>query len=124
MININIWVALAIIFIHWVADFVCQTKWQAENKSNDNEALFMHVCSYTGVFSIPALCYLGICPGYVFLLITFWMHILTDYFTSRWTTKLYLAGKTRAFFKVVGLDQVLHYIQLFLTFQLMSQWKV
>ena len=43
---------------------------------------------------------------------------ITDYFTSKWTAKLYAKGNIGSFFIVVGLDQTIHFSTLFLTLYL------
>ena len=94
--------------------------YQAKNKSTSNEALLDHAVSYIAVWWV-ALCIYGLITDIPtrliwFIPITFICHFATDYFTSRLNTKLWKAGKTHNFFVSIGFDQVLHYIQLFLTF--------
>lgn len=114
-----------IIFVHWVADFVFQTHWQAINKSKNNLALTMHVSTYAVSWLLPmsVLFYVGpydaigcLFAGLFFAMLTFMFHWVTDYFTSRLNSKLWAKGDTHNFFVSVGFDQVLHYIQLFLTY--------
>lgn len=140
---INIWIVLIIIFIHWIADFLIQTDWQAKNKSSNNSALLLH----TGIYSLVWLPFSIILfgnLGYLFILITFICHTITDYFTSRLNTKLVpkreLVGNSRNtngiecnifaiskneswhnFFVSVGFDQVLHYTQLLLTYYYLTK---
>ncbi len=101
-----------ILLIHWLADFVLQTDWQAKNKSSNNYALLTH----TGVYSLIWLVILG--P--MFALITLVAHTITDYFTSRLNKYLWEKGDVHNFFVSVGFDQILHYVQLFLTYQLLK----
>ena len=54
-----------------------------------------------------------------FPLITFITHTITDYFTSRLNSRLWAKGDVHNFFVSVGFDQVLHYVQLFLTYQIL-----
>lgn len=85
---------LSIIFIHWFADFVLQTDWQAKNKSKNNKALLSHTWTYSLVWYTIGVFYAMSDPNYVpwsltlFVLITFVAHTLTDYFTSRLNSKL------------------------------------
>jgi hypothetical protein len=51
--------------------------------------------------------------------ITFIFHTITDYFTSRLNSKLWKKGDVHNFFVSIGFDQVLHYVQLFLTYKLL-----
>ena len=110
---------LIILFIHWVADFLLQTKQMATMKSKDTNWLLIHVAVYSftwffiGAFFDPL-------KSALFFVITFMCHFITDYFTSRWTSKLYRDSKFYgfpSFFSVIGLDQWIHYAQLFLTYE-------
>ena len=122
----GVFLILWIIFAHWVGDFVCQTHWQASNKSKNWNALARHVVTYTLCMTIliaPAI------PGWhllptqgagnrlaVFFAVTLVAHFVTDAITSRITSRLYAKQDWHNFFVVVGFDQVLHYAQLFATF--------
>jgi hypothetical protein len=118
---------LSIIFIHWFADFVLQTDWQAKNKSKNNKALLSHTWTYSLVWYTIGVFYAMSDPNYIpwsltlFVLITFVAHTLTDYFTSRLNSKLWAKGDVHNFFVSVGFDQVLHYAQLFGTFYLLTK---
>ena len=107
---------LCLLIIHWVADFIFQTHWQATNKSKNNIALSSHVAVYTAclmVFS-PFLFGLSLAT-FSFVLINGLLHFVTDYFTSRATSKLWAVGDTHNFFVIVGLDQLIHQFTLGLT---------
>lgn len=113
-----------ILIVHFIADFVCQTDWQAKNKSSDNVALISHTAIYSFVWFIPVIVLCIIknpnLPRYssiLFVLITFFCHTITDYITSRENKKLLEKGNTHEFFIGVGVDQVFHYVQLFLTYR-------
>lgn len=97
---------LGILATHFVADFVLQSDWMALNKSKRNSILALHV----GIYST---CFLWLGPLYAGLNLV--AHFVTDWMTSRWTSRLYKAGKRHWFFVVIGLDQVAHYVVLFLT---------
>jgi len=111
-----------ILLVHWIADFVCQTDWQAKNKSTNNKALLEHVCVYILIWTFPSLYIFGYTPQHsIFILITFAAHFITDYFTSRLNTKLLVENKVHNFFVSVGFDQILHYAQLVLTYYMLVQ---
>ncbi len=101
-----IWLVLAIIVTHFIGDFFLQSDWMATNKSKRNSVLAIHV----GIYST---CFLWLGPVYAGLNCV--AHFLTDWVTSRWTSRLYKAGKSHWFFVVIGLDQVVHYTALLLT---------
>lgn len=121
MINI----LLFLIFIHWVADFFCQTEKMATNKSKNNFWLSAHIFTYT---TITVACWLllffmtswlvlpWVTCMHMFIYI-FLMHWITDYITSRITSSLYAKQDYHNFFVVIGFDQVLHYIQLFYVYK-------
>lgn len=55
--TIKVYEIIVILLIHWIADFVCQSNWQAQNKSSNNKALLSHITTYTIVWfiSLPFL---------------------------------------------------------------------
>lgn len=114
-------IILLILFIHWVADFVCQSDWQAKNKSKNNEALLNHVFIYSALtlmaWSLFGFVNKGIYCSLAIFLITFICHFITDYITSRINSKLYAQGKIHYFFVSIGFDQLLHYAQLFFMYE-------
>lgn len=131
---------IAIIIIHWIADFIFQAEEWANNKSKSNGHLFAHVSMYTmiwallGGFIFASPCDasgFGYCvdtPKFLaFLGVTFVAHFITDYATSRIVSRKF-ANKEYGSpipnfgaFTVIGFDQVLHYTQLFLTFYYLSK---
>lgn len=112
-----------ILLLHFIGDFCLQTKWMAESKSKNWEALTAHVFVYcltlfcgigvTGMFSINDLCR--------FAIINFIIHLVIDSITSR-CTKIALEHKNmHVFFAIVGFDQFLHNVTLLLTTQHLLQ---
>lgn len=115
-----------ILFVHWIADFVLQTDKQAKGKSKNWSDLLEHTICYSLAWCIPLCFWLYITDNikvidlfhlWFFIFITFISHTITDYFTSRLNTKLWQQGKTHQFFVSVGFDQLLHYFQLFITYE-------
>ena len=124
-------IALYLVLLHFLGDFVCQSDWMAINKSKRWDALTAHVAIYT------AIILLGTGFNLSFALITFGAHFATDAVTSRisraWFPFVQLPGRAASgkalyvdyegvglrsrhnFFTMIGFDQVLHYAQLFLT---------
>jgi hypothetical protein len=127
---------ILITVIHWIADFVLQTDKEAKGKSKNWSDLLSHTVTYSFVWFIVGIVYMFFNiiweDGYMeqngtllincmvyFPLITFITHTTTDYFTSRLNSRLWAKGDVHNFFVSVGFDQVLHYVQLFLTYQIL-----
>lgn len=114
-----------IIVIHWVTDFVLQSDEDAKGKSKYAKNLLNHTVSYSVLWFTPLVIYYAVINAYNtigfhlafdFVVITFIFHTITDYFTSRLNAKLWEEKKVHNFFVSIGFDQVLHYVQLFITF--------
>lgn len=111
-----------ILIVHFVADFIFQTDQQAKAKSKNWKDLLSHTGIYSLIWLIPSLIIffnqseIGIIKSLLFVLMTFICHTITDYFTSRLNSKLWAKGDVHNFFVSIGFDQILHYIQLFLTY--------
>jgi hypothetical protein len=124
-------IPLSLLVVHFIGDWLLQTNWQALNKSKNNEALTMHVLVYS-------LCFLP--WGLGFASFTFLAHWVTDYFTSRCGAKLWFIdlytkegvetlgpgemfatvnmAKRKAFWIMIGTDQLIHFVTLALTYKL------
>lgn len=109
---------ICLLVVHWFGDFVLQTHWQASNKSKRNDALAAHVGVYTFTLAVGTL--LIFSQGRnsriaIFFLLNGVLHLVTDYFTSRASSKLYAKQDWHNFFVVVGFDQLIHQVTLALT---------
>lgn len=123
-----IWSILFILFVHWVSDFVLQTHNMSTKKNSSNYYLSVHVGVYTFttivmwviVFAFTSIhiSSLGVFLSFLTIFISHW---ITDYFTSRLTSRLYKEERYHDFFVVIGFDQVLHYSQLLITFNYLLQ---
>lgn len=105
-----------LLVVHWLADFVCQTHWQASNKSKNFQALARHVLSYTAILMAYSVGFFGL--SYIvlyFAALNGTLHLITDFFTSRWTSALYAKQDWHNFFVVIGLDQLIHQLTLAVT---------
>ena len=128
----------SIIVIHWIADFILQDEKWALGKSKNWKDLLLHTYTYSLIWLIPLIT-IKLYGGYDllnkvfggpnilwFFPITFICHTITDYFTSRIVSKKFAEGKYGSAipnfgaFTIIGFDQVLHYIQLFLTYELLK----
>ncbi len=112
-----LWQFIVILAVHWVADFVLQTHWQASNKSKNLEALSRHVGVYTisMMFAIPFI-FPDHDRGWVlFIAANGVLHFATDYCTSRISSRLYAKQDWHNFFVVIGFDQLIHQTTLAVT---------
>lgn len=118
-------IVMGVIITHWFADFVLQSDEDAKGKSTSWKHLLSHTIDYSAVWATISLglVYFVNLPSIFlwFAPITFVLHTLTDYFTSRLNSKLWGAGRVHDFFVSIGFDQILHYAQLFGTI-LFLQW--
>jgi hypothetical protein len=116
MITNPIWQIAALLAVHWVADFVLQTHWQATNKSKSLSALGQHIATYGAVLAVGTTIIFWSSPwGPLFVLINALAHMGTDYVTSRITSRLWVQQRWHDFFVVVGLDQLVHHLTLIVT---------
>lgn len=117
-------IVLILLIIHYIADYVFQPHRIGANKWNNFDLLTEHVFTYTiifwfiGTFSavLLHLSYNDTIKVLYFCIITFICHLTTDYFTSKWTHRLYEEQKYHNFFLVLGFDQLLHFTQIILTY--------
>jgi hypothetical protein len=100
MFHPSLFMAIVVLWIHFISDFILQTDEMAKGKSSSNRILTRHVLTY-GVFF---LVYFG--PAYA--LVNCILHWFTDYFSSRATSKLWKENRVHEFFVVIGLDQAIH----------------
>jgi hypothetical protein len=121
--SLNLFEIFGILLAHGYFDFVLQTDEQAINKSKDNKFLTEHVITYSIGWLWLSIIYLLLFKDFhilLFPLITFVCHWITDYFTSRINAKLWTANKRHEFFVAIEIDQLLHYLQLFITYYLLK----
>lgn len=110
-----------IILIHYLADFGLQTHEQATKKGEGNDPwnkwLFFHVGVYTFVWFIAVLPFFK-WEAFRFAIITFTLHYIVDWLTSRIGKPFWKNQDFHNGFVTVGFDQVLHYLSLWYTFKL------
>jgi hypothetical protein len=118
-----------VICVHYVADFIFQAEKWATTKSKSNLSLLSHVSVYSTLWILPSYgesreWYLY--STILFFILTFLSHFITDYITSRIVSEKFSSGKYGSpipnfgAFSIIGLDQVLHYAQLFTTLYLLT----
>jgi hypothetical protein len=94
-----------LLFCHWVADFICQTDWMAQNKSHDVKALIIHCLVYGAVMGTMMF-------NIQFGFWCFMLHVPVDFVTSKINKKLWDDKNIHWFFVSVGFDQWIHAVVL------------
>ena len=113
---------IALLAIHWLADFVLQSQWMSVNKSKRLDALASHVATYTGILFVGSALVFGVremAPLVLFVGVNGILHLATDFVTSRITSRLWQQQREHLFFVAVGFDQLIHQITLVAT-----QWLI
>jgi hypothetical protein len=100
-------IILALVWIHFVSDFLLQSDKMAINKSKSWKWLGIHCVTY----STPFLIF-----GWRFALVTLAFHFVTDAITSRGTAYLWKREMRHWFFSLIGFDQAIHLSTLILTY--------
>jgi Protein of unknown function (DUF3307) len=92
-------IPLIVLAVHFVADFLLQSSYMAENKSKSWRALAWHVTVYAACFT----------PwGLPFAAATWVTHFVTDAVTSRVNARLWESKRWHWFFVGIGADQLVH----------------
>ncbi len=105
---------IIIFWLHFIGDFLLQTKYMSLNKSKKIKVLTWHCI----VYSLPFFSFSWIYSfwfGYKYAILAGLLHFPIDYITSKVTSKLYEINEIKWFFTVIGLDQAIHMTILFLT---------
>lgn len=114
---------LVLLFAHWFGDFVCQTRWQGNNKSKDIRALAAHVLTYSTVLIFTSLVLFNPVLGLFYAIMNGCLHFVVDFFTSRLTAKLWAEKLEHGFWSIIGLDQFIHGTCLIVTGMVLFGWK-
>ena len=104
---IDLTTILLLVWVHYVADYLLQSRGMGENKSSSNLWLVYHVV----VYSLPLIFF-----GFLFAVVNGVLHFATDYVTSRLTKKYWSIGEDYKTFAVMGADQAIHVTCLFATY--------
>lgn len=107
-----IYVILAIFVVHFLADFVFQTSQMATGKGKSLKWLSVHIGVY-GFVSLMSLYMVGKFIDSFYLGFAWWLgnvalHFITDFITSKITSKFWEAKNYRLFFVMIGFDQLIH----------------
>lgn len=116
---------LAIIIIlisHYISDYILQPRIMATKKSKNIYWLISHIIVYTcflflfiyvGLFILTPI---SPFPFLLFVLFNGLLHFITDFITSKLSAKFYKNKKEKMFYNILGLDQLIHILTLFITF--------
>lgn len=103
---------------HFVADFILQSDAVAKDKSKSNKVLAYHVFVYIFFFTavlvwMPSwFTSIHLSTLALFLAANGVMHFITDYVTSRISSRLWASGRVHDFFVCIGADQLIHQLTL------------
>jgi hypothetical protein len=112
-VNISLNEIILILVAHWLADFVFQTDEMAKNKSSNSFFGVLCLTYHAVVYAIV----LALTVNPMWAVINLPLHWLVDFVTSRVTKKLWEKEQVHFLFVVIGLDQVIHYLCLFYTWE-------
>lgn len=115
--------SIALLFTHWVGDYVLQFNEMAARKSKSFKWLTIHVLVYTGTlllgsFLLVFFDMMALDKVAIFVAVNGAIHWVTDLITSRLADRV--ANTPRLYYPIVGFDQLLHTATLLFTFQ---QWS-
>lgn len=97
---------IAIVWVHFIADYILQTDNIAINKSKNIKSLIFHCL----IYSIPLFIF-----GWKFAIINGILHFCVDYVTSKISANLWMTDQRHLFFITLGFDQAVHLTCLFLS---------
>ena len=103
-----------ILIAHWIGDYVFQSSKMALNKGVSFKWLGIHVATYSLILGIFAFFLFPINEAILFVVINGLLHLITDFFTSKLALKY--QDKARLFYPVLGFDQLVHGLCLYLTY--------
>lgn len=111
-----LWAYLYILAVHYVGDFLLQTRWMALGKGKSALPLTVHVGVYTTTLFVGCLWWFeSVWLAMVYAGLNGMVHWCVDFVTSRCTTYAHAWGWNRVFFNVIGFDQLLHQLALGVT---------
>lgn len=106
----NVLVAVLIVWIHFVADFLFQSHNMSTKKSKSWQWFFRHI----GAYSLPFLIIGPLYAGLVFC-----SHTVVDAISCQITSRLWKKEKWHWFFVTIGADQAIHLSSLLLVYHYM-----
>lgn len=117
----NILHLIALLFAHIIGEGVLQSRALSVSKSKNLRALFFHTIVYSFTIAIVAYYSLGYIAAAHMFGITLVSHSIIDYITSRLIKHLSDRHKLWELFILIITDQVLHILQLIITFNFLYE---
>ena len=108
------WLLIYILTLHFIGDYILQSRWMGENKSKNYKALLVHGFVYMIILSLG----MGLLFGFAGLLYGVFngvIHTMIDAISSRLNSAAWKSGKIGRFWKIIGEDQYLHQVILIIT---------
>lgn len=122
--NINI--LIYILVLHYIGDWLLQSRQMAENKYKISSDMLSHICIYTATLAFGMM--FAYWPEMILnkpiwpSMVIFWpvlngvAHFTVDAVTSNMTHRFYEAKRIGTFWNTIGFDQLCHGIILFSTY--------
>lgn len=101
-----------ILLLHFIGDFVLQPRSIGETKHYSNFAMFKHIIIYTLILALL---------NPMWAIINGVIHLFVDIVTSRLGHYFYNHNRKQLYIVVHGVDQLLHYTALFITYDIMHK---
>lgn len=120
IINEHTTIFVHIMTLHWIGDFILQSRKMADNKSSSIKWLSIHVLTYTATLLIGMLFFTE--NFLEFALINGILHWVTDFFTSKESKIAYQSGDIHGFFMIIGFDQLIHNTCLYISYLILVMW--
>lgn len=103
-----------ILIAHWIGDYLLQTTSMATEKSYRLKWLSLHILTYSSVLFAFCLFLFSFEVALAYTLVNGFLHAGIDFITSRQSRKY--QDRPRIFYPILGFDQMLHMLSLYLTF--------
>ncbi len=114
--NSTLTVAVILLLIHFIGDFLFQSTDMAINKAKSLKWLTIHIGTYTFVLFVGSFVLFGLNAAIFYALINGGIHFVTDFFTSKINATLYARDDKRWYYTGIGFDQFIHGASLLLTY--------
>jgi len=108
-----------ILFAHWLGDYIFQSENMALNKSGSIKWLSIHVLTYSVIILAFVLFLLPLKLAFSYFLLNAAIHWAVDLITSKAAS--HFRDQPRIFYPILGFDQFLHTLSLYLSFIYLEQ---